>query len=281
MYGRAQLMHKNDPVCDLKIDIEGNVEEIYKVFDTTLLPPSVSMEKDRNLKIELTRWLNSRIPKNRQDLTELCALSGKNLRYSGKISLLDTYWFKTSKEETWEDVNAFDNWDSKNDPFCLLNLKPEYFKKNEMIISPVLALPGKVSRFFLRHNNGKIFIISPNIIKEMSFYKKNRDNSDVGKRKYVIISGKLFTAKALQTSKDREMFPLSELIIKTNGFNPKTAQSLIECFAYFGIKPEVYNNFLKNLYSADENVGDDSRDLDTIYLVRNSNTLEFEGFAKL
>ncbi len=281
MYGRAQLMHKNDPVADLKIDNDGNVEEIYEVYNESLLPPSVSIDKDRNLKIELTRWMNSRIPKDRIDLCELLVLSRKSFKYAGKISLLDNYWFRTSKEETWDNTNAFDNWDSKTDPICLLNLKPEYFKKSEAIISPNLALPGKQNRIFLKHNNGNFYIVSPNVIKEMSFYKKNRDNQDVAKRKYVIISGRLFSARNLPTSKDKEMFPLSELIIKTNGFNPKTIQSLIKCLEYFGIKRAVYQEFLKNMYSADENIGDDSRDLDTIYLVRDSNTLKFEGFAKL
>ena len=281
MFGRTQLMHKNDPVADIKIDAEGNIEEIFEIYNEELLPPSVSLAKDRNLKIELTRWLNSRIPKGRLDLLELSALSQKTFKYAGKISLLDTYWFKTSKDETWENTNAFDNWDSKTDPICLLNLKPEYFKKSDTIVSPILALPGKSNRIFLKHKNGKIFIISPNVIKEMSFFKKNRDNNDVAKRKYIIISDKLFSAKSLQTSKDKEMFPLSELIIKTNGFNPKTAQSIVNCFEYYGIKKEIYREFLKNMYSADENINDDSRDLDTIYLVRDSNTLKFEGFAKL
>lgn len=282
MYGRAQLMHKNDPVCDIKIDRLGEVEEIYEVFNESLLPPSISLDKDRDLKIELTRWLSSRIPKGRLDLLEITAmLSQRNFKDAGKISLIDTYWFKTNKDETWENTNAFDNWDAQTDPICLLNLKPEYFKKTEKIVSPILALPGKQQRIFLRHNNGDLYIISPNVIKEMSFYKKNRDNESVAKRKYVIISGKLFSAKKLETSKDKEMFPLSELIVKTNGFTKKTYQSIINCFEYYGLSREKYLKFMKNMYSADENIGDDSRDLDSIYLVRDANTLKFEDFAKL
>lgn len=284
MYGTVTLMHKDDKVCNLNINRSNQVERVTDLTDDTrkFLPPSVSCETGRDLRIEFTRWIRSRIfSPARPDIMEMQPfLPWETLSLAGKVSMMDAYWFKRDKAEDWDSVNPFDNWNYKQDAICLLNLKPEYVKKDKVIVSPNLSIPGAENMFYYG-NGDTFFLLIPDVIKEMNYYKKNKDNPIVAKRFYTVVADRLFVAKEIETSKDVEMFPVSELFIATEGFVPKTINGLYHCLNCYGISHEQTTKFMQNMYAADEAVGYEDRDLDSIYVLRDTNTLEPIGLAKL
>lgn len=284
MYGTVMLMHKNDKVCELNINRSNQVERVSGLTEDArgLLPPSVSDADGRDLRIEFTRWIRSRIfSPARTDIMEMQPfLPWETLSQAGKISMFDTYWFKKDKCEEWDTMNPYDNWNPKTDPICMLNLKPEYVKKDKVILSPNLAIPGAENVFF--YGNGKsFFLLTPDVIKEMNYYKKNKENPVVAKRFYTTVSDRLFVAKEIETSKDIESFPVSELFVATEGFTPKSMHGLYHCLNHYGIPNEQITHFMQHMYEADDHVGNEDRDLDTLYVLRDSNTLETIGLAKL
>lgn len=283
MRGKVRLMHRNTHVCTIQLNNNNQVESIVELINKNLLPPSVSMESDRDLRIELTRWLKGRIySPGRLDIMEIQSFLNKDsLSLVGRTSFYDSYWLSQKTDEKWEDVNPYKLWDFNKDPITLLNLKPEYFKRDSKIDSPNLSVPGIEIRMFYKNNQGDLFVLSQNIIKEMAFYKKNKNNPIVAKRKYIALSGKLFTARKMFTTEIIEAFPLSELLIKTEGFGVKGLESTLHCMASFGIGRPKAMEFLKNMISADENIGNEDRDADSIYLLRDINTLEFIGMADI
>lgn len=280
MRGKIRLMHKDNKVCLLQLN-NNQVEKVIEMYNEDLLPPSVSLADDRDIRIELTRWLKGRIfSPGRPDIMEIQPFLSKDcLSLAGRVSLFDSYWLSSKLNEKWEDVNPYKNWDFRKDAICLLNLKPEYFKKDMKIDSPVLSIPGREIKLFFRNSKGELFMLSQNVIKEMSFYKKNMDNPIVAKRKYIALSGKLFSARRLFSSEDIEAFPLSELLIKTEGFEKKELEKVLHCMSVFGIPRSKGLSFLNNLMAADEAINDNTREPDSIYLLRDSNTLEFIGIA--
>lgn len=72
MKGKIKLMHKDNPVCLMQLNNTNQVEKVIEIYNESLLPPSVSTENDRDIRIELTRWLKSRIySPGRLDLMEV------------------------------------------------------------------------------------------------------------------------------------------------------------------------------------------------------------------
>lgn len=283
MRGKIKLMHKDKPVVIMQINNNNQVEEIIEVINKDLLPPSVSTEDDRDLRIELTRWLKGRVfSPGRLDIMEIQSfLSKDSLSLAGKVSLFDCYWLSSNNSETWENINPYKNWDFSKDPISLLNLKPEYFNKRSKIDSPNLAIPGKEIKLFYRNKKGDLFLLSQNVIKEMSFYKRNKDNPVVAKRKYIALAGKLFSARKMIANENIEAFPLSDLLIRTEGFGNKGLEETLHCLASFGIGRPKVMDFIKNMVLADERIGNEDREPDSIYVLRDSETLKFIGLAEI
>lgn len=274
-------MHKNDLVCIMQLNNNNQVTDVLEMTNEKLLPPSISLDKDRDIRIELTRWLRGRVfSPGRLDIMEIQSFISKDgLSLAGRVSFFDCYWLSNKTTEKWDDINPYKNWQFNKDPISLLNMKPEYFNKSCKIDSPNLSIPGREIRLFYKNNKGEVFLLSQNVIKEMSFYKKNKDNPIVAKRKYIALSGKLFTARKMVTSEDIEMFPLSELLIKTEGFEEIGINKILHCMSILGIGRQKAALFLKQLLQADENIENDDREPDSIYLLRDANTLEFIGIA--
>ena len=132
MKGKIRLMHKDNPVCLMQLNNTNQVEKVIEMYNASLLPPSVSTANDRDIRIELTRWLKSRIYNPaRLDLMEITPFLRKDgLSLAGRQSLFDCYWLTNKSDELWENVNPYKNWDFYKDAICILNLKPEYFKKD-------------------------------------------------------------------------------------------------------------------------------------------------------
>lgn len=281
MRGKVRLMHKDDLVCIMQLNNNNQVIDVLEIANEKLLPPSISLDSDRDIRIELTRWLRGRIfSPGRLDIMEIQSfLSKDGLSLAGRVSFFDCYWLSSKTTEKWDEVNPYKNWQFKTDPISLLNMKPEYFNKSRKIDSPNLSIPGREIRLFYKNNKNEVFLLSQNVIKEMSFYKKNIDNPIVAKRKYIALSGKLFTAKKMVTDENTEIFPLSDLLIKTEGFEEIGVNRILHCMSVCGIGRQKAALFLKNLIEADGNIENNDREPDSIYLLRDANTLEFIGIA--
>ncbi len=284
MKGKIRLMHKDNPVCLMQLNNTNQVEKVIEMYNASLLPPSVSTANDRDIRIELTRWLKSRIYNPaRLDLMEITPFLRKDgLSLAGRQSLFDCYWLTNKSDELWKNVNPYKNWDFYKDAICILNLKPEYFKKDVKIDSPILSIPGREIILFFKNKNGEIFLLSQNVIKEMTFYKKNKNNPMVAKRKYISLQNKLFTAKKMFTDENTEAFPLSELLIKTEGFSSEREyEDIINCITKCGISENKAIDCIDSIVAADLAINDETREANSIYLLRDANTLKFKGIAKV
>ncbi len=111
------LMYKNVPVCKIKMDISGHIDEILEVYDEAYLPVGVKLSTRNSL---YEWWKGRSIPASRNGLSKVLRdfdidsssiLSIKSLG----LSLTDQYWIKPwDKSIKWEDVNFFDNEFSKD-----------------------------------------------------------------------------------------------------------------------------------------------------------------------
>lgn len=280
MQGNAILMHKDKQVCSLKFNTQQYIDKIVEIYDKSLLPPTIDGDDD-NLKFLLTKWVQGRVfSPGRPDILSVRGFLQNKLNNCGKISLFDGYWFKTNKNETWEKINPYKNWKADSDFIVLLNTNPRYAMRNIDRVSPNYAIPGDTRDFIYKDKEENFYILSPNVMTEMAYYKKNIDNPYVLKRTYYSVNNNLFCAKPLQTSEDIEAFPLSGFYDKHKDCKEKGLQGLFECLEREGISKTETSNFMKYMYQADE-VLDIDRDLTDVWILRDSNTFKLIGFAKL
>ena len=110
------LMHKNIPVVDLKINLEGKITYLGEVYTPTHLPVGIKFAKGRVQRSSLNNWwLNRAIPASRSGIAH--ALESLNLPSTGALtekslglSLSDQYWIRPIESSIrWEEVNFFDN----------------------------------------------------------------------------------------------------------------------------------------------------------------------------
>lgn len=276
------LMHKDAPVCAFSMNQSRQVENVLEIYHKELLPPTISMKEGRALCMEMTRWLKMRVySPNRPDMKDIYPYIRKdNFHMLGKTSFYDKYWLKTNKKETWDSVDPYRNWSHKKDPICLLSLLPEYIHKDTDFVTPNLSIPGSEVKFFFRAKNG-IVLLSQNILPEMNFYKKNKENPIVATRRCVTLGEHLFLAKRVDVDEQTEAFPLSDLYTGVNGFVPETPQGLYRCMETFGISRNETQCFIHEVCMADEKAGFEDRELSSLSLLRNADTLKITGFAKI
>ena len=106
------LMLKNVPVCKIKMDESGHIDNVLEVYDENYLPVGVSLSARNSL---YEWWRGRSIPASRNGLSKVLhdfdiASTGILLVKSLGLSLVDHYWIKPfDKSLKWEDVNFFDN----------------------------------------------------------------------------------------------------------------------------------------------------------------------------
>lgn len=279
-------MHKDKCVADCKFDKNGYLKEIIKIHDEKLLPPGICLNDEETKPIfELQRWLLLRnISTSRHDIATYREFYGsKAFSTDTSISLFDCYWFADNKKFAkaeyidWEKENAFDNWNHKQDALYMMMAHPDelYRIKGD---SPNFTVPGKEQRIWYRSHD-KLVLLHGSAQQEMDLYKRAKDNNIILNRKYVILAEQVFTVTEAQTSKDIEVVSLDSLYYSCEDKNKSKAQNLTTCCRTFGIPG--WNDFLNNLFMLDETINNTSRELADISVLRDSNTLEYIGFAKL
>jgi hypothetical protein len=282
MIGSYKLMHREDPVCDMTFDQYGHVSKVGTVYNEELLPPGTGAGKE--LLRELGSWMDSRIfSQARPDIAFVRRyLSEDILKHAGQVSLFDTYWFKGPKDTvTWEDINPYDHWDHRRDPVCLLNLRPNYIHADTRMDSPNLSIPGADNAFFCRGEEGKFYFLSEDIEKDMGYFKRAEGSTITQPRKYTIISGRLYSAQESQTSREVESFPMSAVYEKFKGRREDSLDILMKALESVGIDRGTSCEFLREMYSGDEKADIDDREFSSVRLLRNTETLEVLGFAKI
>jgi hypothetical protein len=275
-------MHKDSPVCDMTFDTAGNVSKVGRIYDEALLPPGV--DETKPLPYELTKWMQARVfSPSRPDMAFIRRYLKENvLKYAGQTSLLDTYWFRAAKKgTTWDEINPYDHFDHSHDPVCLLNLRPNYIHPDTSMASPNLAIPGNDNAFFCRGGDGKLYYLSEDIEKDMGYFKRADGSTITQPRKYTIISGRLYSAQASQTSKDVESFPMSAVYEKFRGDRPDSFDILTKALEHEGLERGSIYEFLREMYSGDEKAEVDDREFSSIRLLRDTETLEVLGFARI
>ena len=136
---RYSLMHKNIVVADIEVDeVIGGITNIYDVFAPNHLPIGVYSKqngKDVVDRYALNQWFADRcIPKHRMDIEEALEVLKFSARQlvieSWGLSLSDHYWLRPCDNELsnttlYENVNFFDNDFSEDVGDILLGLKEE------------------------------------------------------------------------------------------------------------------------------------------------------------
>lgn len=291
MNGTKILMHKNDKVCECKFDSRGYLENVIKIFSKELLPIGVDEEA---INIEMQKWILSRsIAQNRKDIGSLREFYGSDtfIPQMG-LSLFDCYWFSDNGDPIWEHVNAFDNWDCRTDSVYIMLARPEE-KQRINYNSPNLTIPGRDPRIWYRMDendtmvasadgsdeNKELCLLYSNAQTQMSLYKKGKDNPVVAKRTYVILHNNIYARVTAYTNKDTELVSLESLYHTVSDPKKSNMENLAHCCNYYKIPN--WKEFFVNMSKFDEVTGNTERELSDVYVLRNSNTLEFTGFAPL
>ena len=161
------LMHKDDPVARLSVEINEDNEDVLhvsKVFKGRLLPNGVKNAGWNNIDECLTIWHDNRCtPSHRPNHNLIMDKLGVNsspdlLFHSHLCSLTDCYWFKPQNSDvTWDDVNFYNNGFTSN-----LSTHLFYNDTNipiNNLNSPDITTDGALPKTWERNKDGKFVLV--------------------------------------------------------------------------------------------------------------------------
>lgn len=279
-------MHLNDIVASVEIDGRGFISKIYQVCNPDLLPCVYSEDKN-DLNVGLQRWLLSRqLGRTRADIAPVKAFYGSDIFQSKYlVSLNDCYWMREIdengvKDEDWEDVSPFTNWDYEEDCYFELLHDPEntYDVDN---LSPNLTLPGNDPRFWYKKDE-EFGIITESSQRDMKTYKKAIElgfADMVAPRSYMILQGTIYSFHPTGTSEQVERIPFDILYDAVANDEYKKIDNLKRCCERYHL--EDWRKFLSAVMKLDEELGNKERNLCEIGVLRDTKTLEVIGFEKI
>lgn len=302
MKGLKTLMHKQDKVADILFDKSGYIKSVKKIYSEVLLPPGIRDINDPNeVRLGLQRWIIGRtIATNRRDIAPLREFYGTStfMPETG-VSLFDTYWFADDIYKDWEQENAYDNWDYKTDVMYIMISHPDrirqYLNRDEPLNSPNFMVPGTAPRIWYCTKDPKTgqkrnVLLNKDSEMELAYYKNylRKDKPEtkgpiekdiVSKRRYAILSHKVYCLTNVDTSKDIEMLSLED--IYNQYMIPGKRQ--IDNFraACDGYHIPDWEEFIMHMYSLDDALERSDRELSDVGVLRDANTLEIIGFSKL
>ncbi len=271
------LMHKNIPVCKIKVDEQNMLESVITVHNEKYLP-----ENTNNLHQSLARWLMLRkMSLKRDDLSSIREFYGSSLFHSDSMrSLSDCYWLKCADTDTWENISPYSDWEYYNDDIYLALYDPEdyEFPFNN---SPNLTLSGTDKKIWYQDPIDGLGTIDSNIQNQLYYYRmaKNNGIEIVKSRKPVILCNHLFAYTKSETSEEVEAISFDHLYNTTFDINLNKKANLQKCCEQFNI-PD-WESFFNELIKFDELCEKKDRELIDINVLRNANTLEIIGFDKL
>lgn len=269
------LMHKNDKVAEFIFSQSGNIGSV-KVINKELFPYS-SESEDNSLKRFL---LLRKTACNRPDLAPIAGFYGNELLYpQNYTSLFDCYWIKeNTSNEVWEDVSLFSYNDFSNDGVYLSIVNPRKFvnfQKN----SPNLTLPTSQPLYWYNYE-GELGLINADAQFDMINMKIAKQNqiSILADRKYVIISGRIYTFKKTETSEQIERIPFDQLYLNQENPNKSATENLKECCEKLNIPG--WDVYIKQLLQLNKLLNK-KIELSDLGVLRNTQNLKYIGFDKL
>ena len=271
------LMHKNIPVCKIKVDEQNMLESIMEVYNEQYLP-----ENTNNLQQSLGRWLMLRkVSFKRDDLSSIREFYGSSLFISHSMrSLEDCYWLKCKDTDTWENISPYNNWEYFNDDIYLALYDPEDYEApfND---SPNLTLSGTNKCIWYKNKENEIGTIDSNIQNQLYYYRTalKNDITIVKERIPVILCSHLFAFTKSSTSEQVESIPFDHLYNTTFDINLSKEANLQKCCETFNIPN--WEAFFNELIKYDQICGKSDRELIDIRVLRNADNLQIIGFDKL
>lgn len=276
MKGRVTLMHKNNKVASCYFGKGQTLTQIYSVYDEKLLP--VVAQKDTLLNLQ--KWINGRFTaKSRSDFSayrDFYSFDAKNLS-----SVMDGYWIKEEKSDSWDEVNPFKSFENITDEIENIVFSPDKVKNAVLNWdSPNLTIPFETESYVLKEN-GKFYLLQGAPKRQMDQYKRAVEHDiPLAPREYVLYKEQLFTKVELSISEEVEYIPFEEYFLayekqKDIGH----FANILGCCEFYKIPG--YKTFLENVAHFTEVTGNRDWKLSDIGVLRNSDTLEILGFHPL
>ena len=276
-----KLMHKNTEVCSLFFKKTGTLEAIKNVKVPELL---FGGHNEEEATAKMRRWFIMRhLPYRRNDIHELLNFYNKEMflpEDATERSLSDNYWIKTTDEQCWENINAFDNWESDEDDIIRAVFRPEEFVGANGD-SPNFTLPGAQERFWITHPDGRLGLANKaahfeSIIKRTAI---EQGVSDIlASREFLVFAQNILIFTPTQTSQNIESISLDSLYFSLDTLSDSKMENLAACCETYGLNN--WMDFFRKMSILDSQC-DRDRDLNDIAILRDANTLKYLSFALL
>ena len=157
-------MHKDIECLIFDIDENNNIDRA-EIKDNGHLPLLFYINKDDDIKKNLSKWLNKRIiPASRMKYDRLLEClridDFEKVRFileNKALSLSDCYWIKKEdSEDTWEKVNYYENPFNQDlvDIYIDSTIIPEY--KNMIVLNPSNTLDGYLPKAWVIENDKRL-----------------------------------------------------------------------------------------------------------------------------
>lgn len=278
-FERVILMHEDTPVADCIIGPEWRLIDINEVFDDALMP--VIAQKEDNRVQNLQKWINLRkVFCDRPEIKNIVDFFGNTIINSVHLeSIFDRYWFCVGLSEKWEDISPRKKYSIAEDELFNVLMWPKKTPKDcEDDIdfsseSPNLTLGNSEARIWYREEDGTLSLLYFDAIEKMGEYKAATENGIVLKdREYFVYNDHLFAKVPCQLDDNTECIPFEEYLTAYAGSNASDASELIECCKHYQING--WKEFIGDIVRLDDATGREDRDLGSILVVRDANTLK-------
>lgn len=286
------LMHKDNKVCSLDIDIFTGIIKDYKVLEKELFPVYID-----NIIAMNDWWTNRAIPKTRANIINIIrrlniftpeSLMVRNLA----LNLSDCYWVKEiGSALKYKEVNFYENDFEKLD---LSSVYSNKYTKEHLEKSPTSSLNGQMPKYWVIRKGKRVLV--KNAIDIIGRHQCLNEVfiSSLHKRlkEYDTVSYSLITlnkeVKAVScpcfTDINKEYIPLAYLIkreqITTNDIN-KLRNNIYKALEEIGISYHKAERFFSYLHTTDFIVSNTDRHLNNYGILRDTNTLKTIGFAPI
>lgn len=280
MIGTYTFMHGDKKIADCKFDKHGYLDSISKIYDEKLLPISVQTD----YVCSLSRWITNRsLSSTRKDIAPLREFYGNDTFISEHgLSLQDQYWFANNKLNDWEKANLLENWEPEKDTVRLMLQEPYLLFGSYDMDSPNLTIPGNTTRIWHKEKD-TFYLLYSNAQSEMLHYKNLPEDAIeehiYEKRSYSIYASQIYTKVHVPISLDTELVNFYDYYKLTENPEKSNMENLKHCCTVFEIPNWL--SFLNKMTQYDELIGIQDRELQDLYLLRDTKTLEIKGFAPL
>ncbi len=290
------LMHRDDPVCMVTVDLEsGAILRVSKPISPELLPPGGRMDAAMLRKW----WLRRAVPVSQGKIRRILEQLGVTTPQSYLVknlglSLTDHYWIKPLDMALgWGDINLFTN--DFRDPVGDMQMDERIIEPQKLpdnAFSPSSATQGELrkkwiivdgKRCLVKGNHGGNSQESLNEVAATLLHKKQ------GRQPYVSYSAmkldenlQLYCVCESFTSDTVELIPAIDVVESQKKDNATSLyEHFIQVCASYGLAEAVTRPFLEYQIMTDFILTNIDRHLNNFGVLRDTNTLKFIGMAPI